>query len=61
MKSDTHGGTVGYAAAKRIKGLKRHPLIHTLGRLLGVQVTPARTPERPGAQALLARVLRWFA
>lgn len=32
----------------------------TLGLLLGVHVTPASTPERAGAQTLLARVLPWF-
>ena len=32
----------------------------TLGLLLGVHVTPASTPERAGAQALLARVLPWL-
>ena len=61
VKSDPHGGTVGYDAAKQIKGRKRHLLVDTLGLLLGVHVTPASTPERAGAQALLARVLPWFA
>lgn len=32
----------------------------TLGLVLGVLVTPASTPERDGAQALLGRVLVWF-
>ncbi len=60
VKSDPHGGAVGYDAAKKIKGRKRHLLVDTLGLLLGVHVTPASTPERAGAQALLARVLPWF-
>ena len=61
VKSDPHGGAVGYDAAKQIKGRKRHLLVDTLGLLLlGVHVTPASTPERAGAQELLARVLPWF-
>lgn len=60
VKSDPHGGAVGYDAAKKIKGRKRHLLVDTLGLVLGVLVTPASTPERDGAQALLAPVLVWF-
>lgn len=61
IKSDSHGGAVGYDAAKRIKGRKRHLLVDTLGLILGVLVTPASTPEREGAQTLLSGVLNWFA
>ena len=60
VKSDGHGGAVGCDGAKQIKGRKRHLLIDTLGLVLGVLVTPARTPEREGAQALLAPLLGWF-
>lgn len=60
VKSDAHGGAVGYDAAKCIKGRKRHLLVDTLGLVLGVLVTPASTAERAGAQALLARILGWF-
>src|SRR6266850_1407670 len=60
VKSDAHGGAVGYDAAKQIKGRKRHLLVDTLGLILGVEITPASTPERDGAQALLTRVLGWF-
>jgi putative transposase len=60
VKSDGHGGDVGYDAAKRINGRKRHLLVDTLGLVLGVAVTPASTPERDGAQVLLARVLGWY-
>jgi transposase len=63
VKSDPHGGTVGYDAAKKIKGRKRHVLVDTLGLLLGVRVTPASTPERAGAQTLLQGVrhtLAWL-
>jgi transposase len=41
---------VGYDAAKRIKGRKRHLLVDTLGLLLGVLVTPADIPEREAAR-----------
>ncbi len=61
VKSDSHGGEVGYDAGKRIKGRKRFLLVDTLGLVLGIKVTPASTPEREGAQQLLAHALRWFA
>jgi len=60
VKSDPHGGPVGYDAAKQIKGRKRHLLVDTLGLILGVQVTPANTPEREGGQRVLGNVLRWL-
>ena len=60
VKSDPHGGTVGYDAGKKINGRKRHILVDTLGLLLGVKVTPASTPERDGAQVLLEHCLAWF-
>ena len=60
VKSDGHGGRVGYDAGKRIKGRKRHLLVDPLGRVLGVAVTPANTTERDGAQMVLGRVLGWF-
>jgi transposase len=60
VKSDGHGGQVGYDAGKQIKGRKRHLLVDTLGLLLGVAVTPASGPEREGAQRVLSRVADWF-
>ena len=60
VKSAGHGGSVGYDAAKRIKGRKRHVLVDTLGLLLGVAVTSASSTERAGAQVVLGRVLTWF-
>ena len=51
---------MGYDAAKRIKGRKRHLLVDTLGLILGLAVTPADTTERDGAQLLLGRVPGWF-
>ena len=49
MKSAGHGGNVGAAAAKQIKGRKRPLLVDTLGLVRGVAGTPASTPEREGA------------
>jgi transposase len=60
VKSDSHGGKVGYDAGKKIKGRKRHILVDTLGLLLGIVVTPADSTERDGAQALLQRTLAVF-
>jgi transposase len=60
VKSDGHGGEVGFDAGKKIKGRKRHILVDTLGLLLGVAVTPASCPERDGAQQVLTRVGGWF-
>jgi len=60
VRSADHAGHTGYDAAKKTKGRKRHLLVDTLGLILGIAVTPANTPERAGAQVLLARVLRWL-
>jgi transposase len=60
VKSDGHGGEVGYDAGKKIKGRKRHLLVDTLGLVLAVQVTPASTPERAGGLAVLATALSWL-
>jgi putative transposase len=60
VKSDGHGGPVGYDAGKKIKGRKRHLLVDTLGLVLGVVVTPADCPERDGAQQVLRCVGDWF-
>lgn len=60
VKSDPHGGPVGYDTAKKIKGRKRHLLVDTLGLVLGVLVTPANVTERDGAKTLLGLVLGWF-
>jgi transposase len=60
VKSDPHGGAVGYDAAKRIKGRKRHLLVDTLGLVLGATVSPADVPEREGAKGLLERALGSF-
>lgn len=60
VKSDCHGGDVGYDAGKKTKGRKRFLLVDTLGMVLGASVQPASTQERAGALALLAIVLPVF-
>ena len=60
VKSDSHGGDVGYDAGKKIKGRKRHILVDTLGLLLGAAMTTADMPERAGAKTLLGRILKTF-
>ena len=60
VRSDPHGGTVGYDAGKQTKGRKRCLLVDTLGLVLGAAVAPANTPERAGAQALLEPLLPYF-
>jgi transposase len=57
VRSDGHGGAVGYDAGKKTKGRKRFILVDTLGMLLGVAIAPADTPERAGARVLLETVL----
>ena len=57
VKSDPHGGQVGYDAGKRIKGRKRHLLVDRLGMLLEVCVSPASTGDRCGAKKLLEGTL----
>jgi putative transposase len=60
VRSDAHGGEVGYDAAKKTKGRKRFIIVDTLGMLLGVLVVPASMPERIGAQGLLEPLLPAF-
>lgn len=60
VRSDPHGGEVGYDAGKKTKGRKRFLLVDTLGLVLSVSVQPASTQERAGALALLAIVLPVF-
>ena len=47
---------VGYDAAKRIKGRKRHLTVDTLGLVLRVLVTAASVPEREGGKRVLKKV-----
>jgi len=60
VKSDGHGGEVGFDAGKNIKGRKRHILVDTLGLILAVFVTPANCTERDGAKQVLQQVGGWL-
>jgi transposase len=51
---------VGYDAAKKIKGKKRHAAVDTLGLMLGVCVTPASVQDRDQIAPLLKEVRRLF-
>lgn len=55
VKSDGHGGEVGFDAGKKIKGRKRHILVDSLGLLLGAIASPASCPDREGARRLLGK------
>lgn len=57
VRSDAHGGRVGYDAGKKTKGRKRYIVVDTMGLLLGVLVVPANVPERIGAQELLGPLM----
>src|SRR5215207_11082494 len=51
---------IGYDAAKKIKGKKRHLIVDTLGLMLGLNVTPADVQDRDGFLPLLKSVRRVF-
>ncbi len=60
VRSNPHGGAVGYDAGKKTKGRNRFLLVNPLGLVLGAAVQPANTPERAGAMALLQPVRPHF-
>lgn len=47
---------VGYDAAKKTQGRKRHTVVDTLGLLMCVVVTAASVPEREGGKQVLQRL-----
>jgi putative transposase len=51
--TEESGGIKGYDGGKQVKGRKRHALVDTLGLLLSVSVTPAKTSDQQGARRLL--------
>ena len=60
VRSEAHGGAVGYDPGKRTKGRKRLLLVDTVGMILGAAVVPANDMERAGAKVLLKLLLEWF-
>ena len=55
VKGTRTSGQRGYDAGKKIKGVKRHILVDTLGLLLAVVVHPANIQDRDGAKLVFAK------
>ena len=64
VKSAERGGAdidpIGYDAGKKVKGVKRHIVVDTLGMLLIGQIHSASVQERDGALSVLAEARRLF-
>jgi transposase len=55
MKTATQATEVGFDEGKQVKGRKRHLLVDTLGLLIAVVVTAAKTDDRVGCMLLLTQ------
>ena len=51
---------VGYDAAQKIKGRKRHAVVDTLGLMLGCAILPGNVQDRDGGLGVLKEVRRLF-
>jgi len=51
---------VGYDAAKKVKGRKRHAVVDTLGLMLGCAILPGNVQDRDGCLGVLRQVRRLF-
>jgi transposase len=51
---------VGYDAAKKVKGRKRHAVVDTLGLMLGCAILPGNVQDRDGCLGVLKEVRRLF-
>ena len=64
VKSAERGGAeidpIGYDAGKKVKGIKRHILVDTLGMMLMGQIQSASVQDRDGALPVLAEARRLF-
>jgi transposase len=64
VKAAERGGAridpVGYDAGKKVKGIKRHLVVDTLGMMLAGQIQPANVQDRDGALPVLAEARRLF-
>ena len=64
VKSAERGGaeidSIGYDAGKKVKGIKRHVVVDTLGMMLVGQIQPADVQDRDGALPVLAEARRLF-
>jgi putative transposase len=60
VKATRTSGTRGYDAGKKVKGIKRHIVVDTLGLLLAVVVHTAALQDRDGAKLVLQRAQGGF-
>jgi len=64
VKSAEKGGAtidpIGYDAGKKVKGIKRHIAVDSLGLILKAQIQPANVQDRDGALPVLKEVRRLF-
>jgi putative transposase len=60
VKATRTSGTRGYDAGKKIKGIKRHLVVDTLGLLLVAVVHTAALQDRDGAKLVLAQAQGHF-
>jgi transposase len=64
VKSAERGGAeidpIGYDAGKKVKGIKRHIVVDTLGMMLMGQIQSASVQDRDGALPVLAEARRLF-
>ena len=56
VKGSEVGGVRGYDGGKKIRGVKRHIIVDTLGLLLAVAVTPASADDGTAAPEVLGRL-----
>ena len=51
---------MGYDAAKKVNGRKRHAVVDTLGLMLGCAILPGNVQDRVGCLGVLTAVRRLF-
>jgi putative transposase len=64
VKAAERGGAsmdaIGYDAGKKVKGVKRHIVVDTLGMILAAEIQPADVQDRDGALPVLREARRLF-
>ncbi len=60
VKATETSGVRGYDAGKKVKGIKRHILVDTLGLILALVVLRADIQDRDGARTLLEKIKGQF-
>lgn len=56
VKNMERDGIRGYDAGKKIKGRKRHVIVHTIGLMVGLMVHGADVQDRDGAPDVLKSI-----